>query len=216
MKTINIKAFVWVGLIVSVIAWLILGRLNGLDFNQVADFIKPVPTIVTIDLFLFWIFSKWMWCWKIFQGWLIKFPDLNGTWSGHIQTTWQDEKGNVPGPIPVMLTIQQSFTKLSCVMRTAEMTSHSFLEGFQINPDRQIKQVSYSYLSKPSATVRQRSEPHYGTMVLDICGNSTRKLSGEYWTDRKTTGKVTLNFVSRELRDDLDQTMLHHPVSGKQ
>lgn len=199
MKNVNGKALLWMAIIFSSLLWFAIGKFKNLDFNQPIDFIKPLPTVITVDLLLAWIFSKWLWYMRIFQRWLVKFPNLNGQWRGHIQSTWKNAEGHKLDPIPVSLTIKQSFTKLSCVMRTNEMTSYSFIEGFLIDPDKQVRQLSFSYSSRPLAIVRDRSEPHYGTAILDIVDNPAKKLTGEYWTDRQTTGTIDLEFVCQSI-----------------
>jgi len=90
---------------------------------------------ISILLVTVGIFVKWAWRWRIFNGRLVPFPDLNGTWHGTIQTTWKNpETEEVPGPIPVILSIKQSFIRISCVMRTAEMTSRSYLVSERKRP----------------------------------------------------------------------------------
>lgn len=183
--------------------------------DNFVDFMRPIPKVVTADTLLITFFMKWGWRWKIFQGWLVPFPDLNGTWLGQIQTTWKDADGNTPGPIPTILTIKQSFARLSCVMRTVEMESHSYIEGFCIDKEAQIRRLCYSYTSRPKSSLRNRSTPHDGTILFNILGNSVIKLEGEYWTQRQTTGAVELKFYSKELLDELPSDVPSHPVSAK-
>jgi hypothetical protein len=152
--------------------------------------------------------------WKCFQGWLIPFPNLNGTWQGFIQMNWQDANGKTPGPIPAILTIKQRFGHISCVMRTGEMESHSYLEGFCIDKNAQIRRLCYSYTSRPNAALRDRSTPHDGTMLFNIIGKPVHKLEGEYWSQRQTTGSVTLTFRAKELLDEMPSDLSEHPVSG--
>jgi hypothetical protein len=214
MKNINISAFGYIFLGISAILWFVIAWATGLDISKFFDLLRLLPTVATIDFILFAVFSKWGWRWKYFQGWLVLFPDLNGTWQGHIQTTWKNPQTEVsPGPIPVILTIKQSFGKISCVMRTAEMTSYSFVEGFKLDEDRQIKQLAYSYTSKPKASVTDRSMPHDGTILLDIIGKPESKLKGQYWTARKTTGEIVLEFREADLLDDLPDDLDTHPVT---
>jgi len=191
----------------------------GVNLQDFLDFMRPIPNVVTADLVLVALFVKWGWRWKYFQGWLVPFPDLNGTWTGFLQTDWKDDQGITPGPIPVMLTICQSFAHLSCVMRTAEMASHSYVEGFWIDQDRQIRQICYTYTSKPKSSIRDRSTPHDGTATLNIIGDPIQKLEGEYWNQRKSTGTISLSFTSRKILDEIPIDLLSHPMSleeGKQ
>jgi hypothetical protein len=187
----------------SAIVLFIAAMLQGLDPRNFLDVLRLIPTVATVDAIAYFIFAAWLWRWKHFQGWLVPFPDLNGTWQGHIQTNWKDAQGNTPGPIPAILTIKQSFGRLSCVMRTAEMESHSYLEGFLLDTDAQVRRLCYSYTSRPKVALRDRSTPHDGTALLSILGHPFYKLEGEYWTQRRTTGTVMLTFRTTDLLDEL-------------
>jgi len=176
---------------------------------------QPIPKVVTADLLLVGVFMKWGWRWKYFQGWLVPFPDLNGTWQGHIQTNWKDAQGKTPGPIPAMLTINQTFGRISCVMRTGEMESRSYVEGFCIDKERQIRQLCYSYNSKPKSILRDWSTPHDGSILFNIIGKHVYKLEGEYWTQRQTIGTITLTFLTKNLLDELPIDLPIQPLSPK-
>lgn len=173
---------------------------------------KTIPLV----LLVIGIFTSYAWRWKIFRGWLVPFPDLNGTWQGMIHTTWKNpETGEIPAPIPVTLTIKQSFLRISCVMRTAEMTSRSYLADFWLDQDEQIRKVGYSYHSSPLPSVTHRSQPHDGTIVFELVGNPVEKLKGVYWTARKTTGEVVLTFREKNRLEEFPADLAKHPVSGK-
>ena len=171
---------------------------------------KSIPLVL-----LFWLgYSMYGWRWRVFQGWLVPFPDLNGTWQGNIQTTWQDPKtGKIPGPIPVTLSIKQTFARVSCVMRTTEMTSRSYLADFWLDSEEQVRKLGYSYTSKPSPLLADRSQPHDGSMVFDIIGKPVERLKGVYWTSRKTTGEVTLTFRCSERLEEMPSDLGEHPMT---
>jgi hypothetical protein len=213
MKNLNLKPFLFILLGFSGLVWFAVATANGLNMKNFVDFMRPIPKVVTADLILVAVFMKWLWRWKHLHGWLVPFPDLNGTWQGEIQTNWKDAEGKTPGPIPTMLTIKQTFGRMSCVMRTGEMESHSYLEGFCIDKEAQVRRLCYSYMSKPKAALRSRSTPHDGTMLFNIIGNPARKLEGEYWTQRQTTGTVTLTFRAKELLEELPADLPAHPLS---
>lgn len=178
------------------------------------EYLKLIPKIVTIDLLLYFGFVKWFWKWKIFKHWLVPFENLNGTWKGYIKTNWVNpETGEKPAPIPAILSIQQSFHKVSCVMRTGEMISHSYIADFIIDNENQVNQLCYSYQSNPNPSVRDRSEIHNGTMLFNILITS-QKLEGQYWTERKTTGEIDLDFHSKKRLQELPSELGKHPVSN--
>ena len=214
MRNLNPKPFLYAIVGFSVIVWFILITISGFDINNLLSLLKPFPNVVTADALLVTVFIKWGWRLSVFHDWLVPFPDLAGTWQGSLQTDWKDENGNVPGPIPVILTIHQSFLHISCVMRTAEMESHSYAEGFVIDRERQIRQLCYSYTSKPRSSLRDRSTPHDGTILFRLSGEPVNKLVGEYWTQRKTTGTVTMTFKTKELLDELPTDIPAHPVAS--
>lgn len=212
MRNLNLKPFLFILLLCSALIWFAVAAATGLNLHSFLDFLRPIPSVVSADLVLVGVFVKWLWRWRPLQGWLVPFPDLNGTWQGHIQTTWKDSKDNTPSPIPTILTIKQTFLRTSCVMRTAEMESHSYVEGFCIDDDAQIRRLCYCYTSKPRSALRDRSTPHDGTMLFNIVGNPVRKLEGEYWTQRHTTGTVTLTFRTEQLLDELPADIAAHPM----
>lgn len=150
MKNINLKPF-WIILAgISVVVITISVYYRGFP-KKTLDYFQLISTVVTINTIAYAIFSKWIWRFPLLQGWLVPFPNLNGTWIGTIQTNWKDDKGNKTKPIPVILTIRQQFDQISCVMRTKEMESHSYLEGFSIVKEEQIRYLGYSYTSKPKS-----------------------------------------------------------------
>lgn len=214
MKNITIKSSVYILVGVSAVTWLLLAYFGGLDLSKIKDFLSLIPKVVTIDLLLIAAFVKWGWKLNCFRGWLVPFPNLNGTWTGAIYSHWKhpdtDER---PAPIPVMLTINQSFFHISCVMHTGEMRSNSYSEGFMIDPDRQLKQLAYSYASKPRLSVSERSIPHDGTGVFQIIEKPSLKLEGRYWTERLTTGEIILHFYSKETLDEIPDSLGDHPVT---
>jgi len=213
MKNLNMKPFLSLLAAFSAVVLFVAGMAQGFNLQSFVDVVRLIPIVATADGAAYFVFTTWLWRWKRLQGWLIPFPDLNGTWQGEIQTTWKDAEGNTPGHIPVILTINQSFARMSCVMRTAEMESFSYLEGFCIDKDAQVRRLCYSYTSRPKAALRERSTPHDGTILLNIIGTPVRKLEGEYWTQRNTSGSVALTFKTKRQLDELPANLPPHPVS---
>ncbi|MFH1389101.1 MAG: hypothetical protein ABIH56_00015 [Candidatus Margulisiibacteriota bacterium] len=200
MKNLKIERFLWIILGASILFWLVIAWVKGVGISDFWGLIMLIPEVVTADTILFWIFAKWGWKHPLFQGWLVPFPNLNGTWEGTIQSTWIDPQTRAPtNPINASLTIKQSFLNMSCVMKTAEMTSYSYAEDFRIDEEKQIKQLIYSYNSHPKLTVAHRSPTHEGTIVFNIEGNPANRLDGHYWTARKTNGEIILSFKQRAI-----------------
>lgn len=214
MRNVLIRNSLYLLVGVSAIVWFTLAYFNDMDLSKMKDFFGLVPKVVSIDLVVIAIFVKWGWKLKVFRGWLVPFPDLNGTWVGNIYSDWiNPQTGKKPSPIPVMLTVNQSFFHVSCLMRTSEMESHSYVEGFVIDTDRQLKNIAYSYTSKPRLSLNERSIPHDGTAVFQIIETPKLKLNGRYWTERNTKGEIKLEYHTSELLEELPESIGKHPVT---
>jgi hypothetical protein len=214
MKNIQIKSSIYILVGISSIALFVLAWISNVDLSIAKEFFMLVPKVVTFDLILIFIFTKFAWKWKIFKGWLVPFPNLNGSWSGVINSSWVNpETGEGTPPIPVLLVIHQSFFNISCKMLTSEMDSYSVSESFQISSERQIKQLMYIYTSKPRISLDNRSLPHDGAIVFDIVEEPSRKLKGRYWTERKKTGEINLKFYNKKKLEDFPEDLGRHPVT---
>ncbi len=81
--------------------------------------------------------------------------------------------------------------------------SDSFSNTAQINEDDEsgIFRLSYNYTNRSRANVRDRSAIHDGAAILKVITEPEKVLKGEYWTSRKTTGDISVKFVSRKLAE---------------
>ena len=215
MSNVVPRNSIWVLLGLAALLWPALAYIRGLNLADPVDFISLLPQVAFIELVIAAAFAKWGWRHRIFRGWLVPFPDLTGTWIGEIRSDYKPDTGKHLSPIPVMLTITQSFFQVSCVMHTGEMKSRTYLEGFQVDYERQLKQLSYIYTSKPDLPHSDRSSPHDGAAVFDITNDGeTRRLKGRYWTERKTTGEIDLTFSTTDILDRFPDDLASHPMSA--
>ncbi len=131
----------------------------------------------------------------------LTFPDLTGTWEGHIVSTWIDpETGHTKPPIPIKIWVRQSIFKTTIKLQTGESKSYSTRCLLESDHDAGRFRFWYSYSNKPKAEFSYRSTLHEGVswLELDIDTNPNR-LVGYYYTDRKTSGDIdvirTLNTI---------------------
>ncbi len=185
---IRIFAFVILGLafVVYAIIFSLTQNFESIDFQKA---LTHISTTISINIIIWMIFIGWAWKWKIFYPWLVPFPDLSGEWEGYIKSNW---KGKELEPIPTEVSISQNFFNIQVKIKTKESRSYSIGASFDIDNERGFQQLFYSYLNTPKASVRERSEIHYGSTILNFEGFKVTKMDGEYWTDRETTGEVTL------------------------
>src|SRR6266516_2772991 len=146
MKNIRQEVITWIQLIAFVAIWIILILVSTRELSISWESVKLLPEVVTIYTILYLIFVKWGWRLPLLQGWLVPFPDLEGSWQGTLQTTWQNpETGATPPPIPMVLVIKQSFNMISCVLYTKESSSYSSAALLSEEDDSGIKRLSYVY-----------------------------------------------------------------------
>ncbi len=172
MRHLNIKAFLWIIVPLSILLWILIMVFSEVGADPVWNAIKKIPTVISIDFGLWIIFARWAWRWGVFQGWLVPFPVLEGTWSGLMKSTWVDPAtGKILPLIPFTLIIRQSFLTINCSIYTNESSSISYSADILVDKETKRKQLIYHYANKPQASVRNRSEIHDGTALLDIIGH---------------------------------------------
>ncbi|WP_109407372.1 hypothetical protein [Proteus genomosp. 4] len=124
------------------------------------------------------------------------YPDLNGSWEGEITT----ETGQV---IEAKATVKQSLLKTEIILHT-ETSKSVTLETTPSLESGQYR-LYYVYRSIP----QDPSRPAYtGSTIFDVRtkyanSNSILELSGFYFTDRKTIGRVRLEQVSNDVHKDV-------------
>ena len=124
------------------------------------------------------------------------YPDLTGSWEGEIAL----ENGEIT---PARAVIRQSLLEAQIDLHTSTSKS-STLETTPVVDAGQLK-LYYTYRSTPSNV----SWPSYtGSTILDI-RNAVQKegkqieLSGYYYTDRKTNGRISLRQTSADADVDV-------------
>ena len=140
-----------------------------LVFSLIGDAITITTVIAVVYERFLWAFDK-----------SSKVPVVKGKYQGCIVSSWDGQKRDAT------LEIKQTLLKISITMKTRESSSGSV--SASIDEVLGEKQLTYCYLNKPMACVRDRSGIHYGTAMLNC--DCSGKLTGSYFTDRKTTGDM--------------------------
>ena len=124
------------------------------------------------------------------------YPDLNGTWEGEITT----EKNQV---IPVRVLIKQTLLETQINIHT--QTSKSLTLETTPTIESGEPKLYYIYRSLPK-------DPNWssytGSTIFDIRNVGTEdncilELSGYYYTDRKTTGRIRFSQVGSCVKKDV-------------
>lgn len=121
------------------------------------------------------------------------FPDLNGIWRGDMRSNWVDpDTQQRVAPKEVTLTISHGWRDFSVRLQTDQAQSFSnrvFLEKIR---GTKIFRVWYGYVHKPEPEYRPNNPPHEGFGYLEYDVDQPRLIIGRYYTDRETTGSLSL------------------------
>lgn len=201
MEKVNNTVKAYARIITFLVLWGILLLTSGLFKSfDILKALGQIPQAVTIYIFIGLVFRKWIWRWSFLQGWLIKIPNIQGTWRGTLQSDWiNPDSGQGIAPIPVVLVIRQTFSTIKCTLMTQESSSYSTTADINYMHSGDDLYLTYNYTNRPKATFMHRSEIHDGAASLKIITKPTRCFEGIYWTSRKTRGDIALQFESKKL-----------------
>ncbi|PZO07997.1 MAG: hypothetical protein DCF27_09525 [Lysobacteraceae bacterium] len=180
-------------LAVATSAWAAMLWLQGtkLSWEHLAPFTTVVGVLVVVALFM----EHLLWRLRVFQGWLFDRPDLRGTWKVTIQSDWVNpETGENAPPVTAYAGIVQSLSKLQIQLMTPESESCLLAHAIEPKACGNRFNVSVVYSNTPGVELRGvRSERHVGAAQIGTHGQKFKpdSLTAEYWTDRKTVGRMT-------------------------
>jgi hypothetical protein len=202
MHNVKKEAYLWVQFLTLLGIWAAMLYAEGIGLAINWKAIKIIPHAVTVYVVVAFVFSHWLWRLPIFRGWLVPFPDLQGTWVGELQSTWKNPETGVQIPaLRMIVVVRQTFSSVSCSLFTKESESYSTAAQITLDEETGSLSLDYTYTNRSKATLRHRSPIHDGAARLKIVKLPERALEGEYWTSRCTTGDMSLRFLSRNLVD---------------
>ena len=208
MNNVKRETLLWVQLIALLGIWAAILYFSGTALTINWDAIKKLPDVVTVYVLLSFVFTKWLWRLSIFRGWLVPFPDLQGTWVGELRSTWKNpDTGQQIPALRMILVVRQTFSSVSCTLFTKESESYSTAAQIARDEETGALSLSYNYTNRSKATIRHRSPIHDGAARLKIVTLPERALEGEYWTSRCTTGDMLLRFQTRSLLETFSEPL---------
>lgn len=176
----------------TILVWLAVLWFQGQPVLSL-EFLAPFSFVVGTVGLIVGVFAKWAWAWPVFRGWYIKRPDVRGTWKVVLQSNWVNpETGEGIPPITAYLSIRQTLTTLSLRLMTPESRSRLIAHNIELGED-EIYRIAGIYRNEPRVELQgDRSEIHYGTLLLEVYGTPSVSMEGHYWTDRGTRGTMTV------------------------
>ena len=172
----------------------VLSILFTLGFYSILDWKKitmpwwvEAPSVLFSFGLLCLLFDRCCWKWNLLSNvGLIKTPNLNGEWIGHLQTSHDGFNGKTV----IILRIKQSWTQINIVLSTNTSSSHSETASIITGHPKGIV-LSYQYWNKPQANAIDTMHIHPGTTLLEL-NMEENTLNGEYYTGRDRGSYGTL------------------------
>lgn len=183
-------------LALSATAWAAVLFAQGVPIQ--AQHLAPFGTVVSVLALSAIALEHYLWRLPFLQGWFVARPDVRGTWAVALQSDWIDPNtGATIPPITCFMGVEQTLSTLQMHLMTPESESWFVAHSIRRSPSENGYQIVGVYTNKPNVHLRSgRSAMHLGGLVLDTHGSSKAKptiLTAEYWTDRKTTGRMTFS-----------------------
>jgi hypothetical protein len=174
----------------AAVIWGVLLIVEGVPVSP--SWFHPFSQVVGAVMILLTAFDLWLWRLPFLQGWMVKRPNVTGTWRAEVRSEWVDpDTQQRRPPIPGFMVIRQTFSTLSLCLITDE--SRSELLGAEIMRSADgTYRIFGVYTNEPRYSVRFRSPMHYGGLELRVAGSPPERIEGHYWTDRNSAGELSL------------------------
>lgn len=192
MNFSRLQISVFLGIAVGAWAVVLLVRGTTLSFDHLAPFSTVVGVLAIGALAM----EKLLWRQSWLHGWFVQRPDLRGTWKVQLQSDWiHPETKTQIDQIICYMGVEQTLSNLQMHLMTPESESWFVAHSVRPSPSENGYQIVGVYTNKPHVHLRSAtSAMHLGAVIIDTHGDSALRpssLTGEYWTDRKTTGRMT-------------------------
>ncbi len=163
----------------SFVASLLAGALD----DGVARYASVGALMSAVVLILLAI-ERWAWSWPLVRN-ILRVPNLNGTWKVELESSYEGEGG---GSKTSFLVIHQTYSTITVEVLTDRGRSCSEAASLTRRGPRFV--LAYVYRAEPESLRRDGNEPHRGAAELLVEIEPTLRFEGDYWTDRKTRGRL--------------------------
>lgn len=146
-------------------------------------------------LLIYILAAGWRYLWRVFPILnRVVYPDLNGRWNARIDWTWEDGAETKNGVKEGTVYIKQSLLSFSIDLETDESESSTLV----VKPYKDIESsqpaIYYMYRSE-SKKPKSSNQQHKGAAIIKLNHESTRRMEGNYFTDRNTYGRYTFEKI---------------------
>ena len=199
MTRIQITAMVSLIALVWGVWLLVAGATLGLEH------FAPFSGTVSVVAVVLMVFHLWAWKWIVFRRWLVPQPSVIGTWRVELLSDFTAPDAQKPiQPVIAYFVVRQTFLMISVRTFTRESLSYSLTAQLKPSEDGQWM-LNATFMNTPKIAVRDKSQIHYGAVLLHLGGNPCSQFTGHYWTDRKTRGDIKTIDKREKLADGFEE-----------
>jgi pimeloyl-ACP methyl ester carboxylesterase len=185
-------------IVIGLSAGLWLALAFALDAPVDKTWLKYLGGIASVVVVLLLIFDRW--AWRRVPVAMARRPNLQGTWKAQLHYQWPD--GSPTQTKDCFIVIRQTYSTVTVDMHFDISDSHSRSAAIVETNGR--RSLWWSYLSVAHSLEQEGNPPHRGGAELVISPKPKLTLAGDYWTERKTRGRLTTSGRSKRLYDDYE------------
>jgi hypothetical protein len=172
--------------------WVVVAFFMGVPVDR--TWLKYVGIIASVVVWGTITFDLFVWRWL--PRWLVKRPNLRGTWRGTLASTWTGD-GSPQQPREFYLVIRQTYSRIHIESFFDISDSCSTSADIVLGDGSPV--LWYTYDSNAHALHTDNNPPHRGAVRLSVQTEPHLSMAGDYWTGRKTTGRMELSARSPKL-----------------
>lgn len=165
------------------------------DFTFGLHTFSRIGPALTGSLLIVPLIVKYAWRLK----WVATFlgvPVMRGTWTGHLESDWPPGEGSTTVR-PIVLVIRQTLISISVTSLTQTMKGVSVSADVHFDEDSDSVEITYVYsLAKQ---FQAGAGFQQGAAELTLVSGAPNQLSGAYWTDSKTGGRLLVAFQTGDV-----------------
>ncbi|WP_458379275.1 Cap15 family cyclic dinucleotide receptor domain-containing protein [Pseudomonas chlororaphis] len=187
-----LKFVVLISIFIAVAAYIIVQKLTGANISiSKLTAISTIASTVVMFILLSPFMSRKIWfVARVFKKDL--YPDLNGVWVGQV-TTEEQKSFEVRAIIKQALLV----TEIDMHGETVKSVTLETTPTIELNK----KKLYYVYRSTPK---NPSWGDYVGSTIFDVIEDgSALVLSGKYYTDRKSVGRISIKRVSTDINADV-------------
>lgn len=176
----------------SSLFWVFAAWLLGEPIGD--DYVRAVGCAASVLVVLVLLFDIWLW--RFLPEWLVRIPNLRGTWRAVIE--YGDKDGPI-GTADCFLVIRQTYSSIAVDMLFEKSASNS--RSAELRESDGSFRIWFSYFSQAGTLSRSGNPPHRGGAEL-LVTRPARGVTGAYWTERSTCGEISSSGRTRNLHND--------------